>query len=112
MSDLPNRLVFTLRAGDAVSADFVCLRCARPTPMNPSICLTPLCSPTSVLCQACGREQAPILAALFDLAQVAERIGRIRQHTSSGDVPLGCLLELAQAADRYVQQVEQTANVA
>jgi hypothetical protein len=51
------------------------------------------------VCRTCGRKHAPSLVALLDLAQVAERVGRIGQHTLVP--PLGALLDLAHAAEDY-----------
>jgi hypothetical protein len=51
------------------------------------------------VCRQCGRKHAPSLVALLDLAQVAERVGRIGQHTLVP--PLDALLDLARAAEDY-----------
>jgi hypothetical protein len=51
------------------------------------------------VCSECGKKHAPTLAALVDLAGVAERVGRIGRHTLVP--PLGALLELARAAENY-----------
>jgi hypothetical protein len=64
-----------------------------------------------VVCRQCGRKHAPSLAALLDLAQVAERVGRIGRYTLVP--PLGALLDLARAAEDYThaapRQVRQAA---
>jgi hypothetical protein len=54
-----------------------------------------------VVCRQCGHKHAPSLVALLDLAQVAERVGRIGRHTLVP--PLGALLDLARAAEDYTQ---------
>jgi hypothetical protein len=51
------------------------------------------------VCQECGRAHAPSLAALVNLADAAERIGRIGRH--SVFPPLTALLDLASAAEQY-----------
>ena|SRR5712692_5081126 len=53
----------------------------------------------NVVCLDCGRRRAPSLAALLDLARVAERVGRIGRHTVAP--PLNALLDLAHAAEKY-----------
>jgi hypothetical protein len=55
-------------------------------------------SPDAV-CRRCASKHAPSLVALLDLAQVAERVGRIGRHTLVP--PLGALLDLARAAEDY-----------
>jgi hypothetical protein len=51
------------------------------------------------VCLDCGKEHAPELAALVDLARVAQRVGRINRHTL---VPaFNELLDLARAAENY-----------
>jgi hypothetical protein len=51
------------------------------------------------VCQECGQAHAPSLAALVNLADAAERIGRIGRH--SVFPPLTALLDLASAAEKY-----------
>jgi len=51
------------------------------------------------VCPNCARKEAPALAALINLAQAAERIGKIGRHTVTP--PLSALLELARAAESY-----------
>jgi hypothetical protein len=53
------------------------------------------------VCQDCGRQHAPSLAALLQLADAATRIGRIERH--SVFPPLTALLDLANAAEKYAQ---------
>jgi len=55
--------------------------------------------PEGPVCRECGRQHAPPLAALLDLARVAERVGRIGRHTLVP--PLAALLDLARAAEDY-----------
>jgi hypothetical protein len=52
-----------------------------------------------VVCRPCGKEHAPSLVALLDLAGVAERVARIGRHTVFP--PLTTLLDLARAAEDY-----------
>jgi hypothetical protein len=52
-----------------------------------------------IVCRTCGRKHAPPLAALLDLAKVAERVGRVCRHTLIP--PLETLLDLARAAEQY-----------
>jgi hypothetical protein len=51
------------------------------------------------VCAGCGRRHAPMLAALLQLADEAERVGRIGRHTVFP--PYTALLDLARAADTY-----------
>jgi hypothetical protein len=51
------------------------------------------------VCERCGHRAAPALAALVDLADTAERVGRIQRHTVSP--PMSALLELARAAEQF-----------
>jgi hypothetical protein len=53
------------------------------------------------VCRECGKEHAPALVALLDLARVAERVGRIGRHTLVP--PLHALLDLARAAEDYTE---------
>jgi hypothetical protein len=52
-----------------------------------------------VVCRDCGQRHAPALAALLDLASVAERVGHVGRHTLVP--PMAALLDLARAAERY-----------
>jgi hypothetical protein len=52
-----------------------------------------------VVCRTCGKEYAPSLVALLDLACTAERVGRIGRHNLVP--PLTSLLDLARAAENY-----------
>jgi hypothetical protein len=52
-----------------------------------------------LVCPDCGRKNAPSLAALVNLADAAERVGRIGRHTVFP--PLTALLDLARAAENY-----------
>jgi hypothetical protein len=51
------------------------------------------------VCPDCGRQHAPALTALLQLADAATRIGRIGRH--SVFPPLTALLDLANAAEKY-----------
>jgi hypothetical protein len=53
------------------------------------------------VCLGCGRRHAPSLAALVQLANEAERVGRIGRHTVFP--PYTALLDLARAADNYTE---------
>jgi hypothetical protein len=52
------------------------------------------------VCPACGQQHAPSLAALVQLADTAERVGRIGRH--SVFPPLSALLDLASAAEKFL----------
>jgi hypothetical protein len=52
-----------------------------------------------VVCRDCGQRHAPALAALLDLASVAERVGQVGRYTLVP--PMAALLDLARAAERY-----------
>ncbi len=51
------------------------------------------------VCLECGRRHAPSLVALMQLANEAERVGKIGRHTVFP--PYTALLDLARAADNY-----------
>lgn len=51
------------------------------------------------VCADCGRDHAPALAALVQLASAAKRVSRIGRH--SVFPPLAALLDLASAAEKY-----------
>jgi hypothetical protein len=80
------------------AAHGACGLCAKPVvPVaGPHLCLD---DGRDVVCRDCGRRHAPALAALLDLALVAERVGRIGRHTLVP--PLDALLDLARAAEDY-----------
>jgi len=52
------------------------------------------------VCAACGRRLAPALSALLELAQTAQRIGRVHGRTPLR-VTMEALLELARVSERY-----------
>jgi hypothetical protein len=60
-----------------------------------------LAGSAAAVCADCGRKHVPSLAALVNLAEAATRIGRIHRH--SVFPPLTALLDLANAAEKYVQ---------
>jgi hypothetical protein len=64
-----------------------------------------LAGSTAPICLDCGRKHAASLAALVNLAEAATRIGRINRH--SVFPPLTALLDLANAAEKYVQTTPQ-----
>ncbi len=77
-----------------------------------ALCSQPLCGTVGThlslaensapVCQSCGRRHAPALAALANLAGVAERVGRIANHQVVP--PMSALLDLARAAENYSYQ--------
>jgi hypothetical protein len=76
---------------------FRCGLCGRPVAtVGPHLALADGSAP---VCRDCGRMHAPALAALMQLADAAERVGRIGRH--SVFPPMSALLELARAADAY-----------
>jgi hypothetical protein len=74
---------------------------------NKSIVLDPglqLCRPDRKrpVCSACGRRAAPALTALQQLADAADRVGRMHSYTVMP--PLTALLELARAAESFADR--------
>jgi hypothetical protein len=65
---------------------------------GPELCLAGSQLP---VCQACGKEHAPALAALLDMARVADRVGRIGRHTVLP--PLSALMDLARVAENFAE---------
>ncbi len=63
---------------------------------GPRLCLAESLAP---VCQQCGKKHDPALAALLDMARVADRVGRIGTHTLVP--PLAALLDLARVAENY-----------
>ena len=79
-------------------ADAPCALCGGSLPVaGPRLAregdLAPVCLP-------CGRKHAPALAALVDLGDRAERLGRVSQHAPLG-LSLEDMLDLARAAESY-----------
>ncbi|HXG11941.1 MAG TPA: hypothetical protein VNK04_19450 [Gemmataceae bacterium] len=75
-----------------------CSLCGQPVlfPAGPVLCLKPDGLP---VCRECGKRHSPALLALLDLADVAQRVGRVARHTL---VPsFETLLDLARAAENY-----------
>lgn len=60
------------------------------------------------VCTSCGKLHDPGLAALLNLAEEAERIGKIGRHTVVP--PYTALLNLAQAADNFVTKANAMAS--
>jgi hypothetical protein len=60
------------------------------------------------VCPGCGKRHAPSLVALVQLANEAERVGRISRHTVFP--PYTALLDLARAADNYSSSVAPPAT--
>src|SRR5688500_9323555 len=79
--------------------DVVCAGCGRQTHLAAGVRLC-VADPNGAICRECAGRQAPALAALVELARVAERIGRIQSHSSAG-VPMESLLQLAWASEHY-----------
>ncbi len=52
------------------------------------------------VCRECGKKEAPHLVALVDLAQVAQRVGRMCKHVLVP--PMEVLLSLARAAEDFI----------
>lgn len=55
------------------------------------------------VCCRCGRNEAPSLQSLIELATTAERIGKIAQHTPW--LPLKAHLEMAHAAEKFAGSI-------
>jgi hypothetical protein len=53
------------------------------------------------VCRNCGKKYAPSFAALLELTATAERVGGVSRHTLVP--PMEALLELAHAADGFMQ---------
>lgn len=64
-----------------------------------------LATTQQAVCPPCGKHHDPALAALVQLADEAERIGKIGRHTVVP--PYTALLELAQAADNFAAKKPQ-----
>jgi hypothetical protein len=75
-----------------------CGLCSEPTtaPAGSQILVAGTLQP---VCPVCSKRHAPSLAALVQLANEAERVGRIGRHTVFP--PYTALLDLARAADNY-----------
>jgi hypothetical protein len=56
------------------------------------------------VCGQCGRRETPALAALLELARLAQRVGRIARHSPS--LPMTALLDLTRSAEEYVQKAQ------
>lgn len=65
---------------------------------GPRLCLE---NPSDAVCRTCGKRHAPHLAGLLDLAQVAEKVGRLIRPLLTP--PMEALLDLARAAENYSQ---------
>jgi hypothetical protein len=79
-----------------------CGGCGRPTSAPPGTQLV-LAEGREPVCPDCGRRHAPSLEALVQLANEAQRVGRIGRHTVFP--PYTALLDLARAADNYTATV-------
>jgi hypothetical protein len=92
---MKHRLTIAVREG---AANYNCALCSRPLSQAEDLCLC-LENDMCRVCGSCGVEHDPALAALLDMAKVAERVGRMGRHVLVP--PLGALLELAHAAESY-----------
>src|SRR5206468_9572215 len=90
-----SHLTIKLHACTAGDPCPLCGRGLAPVP-GPRLCLS---DREAAVCNDCGKKHAPSLAALVDLAGVAERVGRIGRHTLVP--PMTALLDLARAAEHY-----------
>jgi hypothetical protein len=90
---------------DATSGS--CALCGAPTcvPAGSQIVVAESDQP---VCPGCCERSAPSLAALVQLANEAERVGRISRHTVFP--PYTALLDLARAADNYSSSVAPPAT--
>jgi hypothetical protein len=77
-----------------------CVLCGQPALVSAGTRLV-LAETAAPVCQECGRKHAPELAALVSLADAATRIGRMERY--SVFPPFTALLDLASAAEKYVQ---------
>lgn len=80
----------------------LCALCGEKTTIPAGTQLV-LAGTQQLVCQGCGKRHDPALAALVQLADEAERVGRIGRHTVVP--PYTALLELAQAADNFASTV-------
>jgi hypothetical protein len=85
------------------ATDEPCGLCSRPAEYPAGNRLV-LADGGSAVCLNCGRAHAPSLAALVNLADAAERIGKIGRH--SVFPPLTALLDLASAAEKYTSAAQ------
>jgi hypothetical protein len=82
----------------ATAADAPCGCCGRQVQATAGARLI-LADTEAPICPDCARLHAPSLAALVNLADAADRVGRMGRH--SVFPPLTALLDLASAAERY-----------
>lgn len=87
---------------DAEGGACLCGLCRHHMVLPPGVqlCVGALLEP---VCRECVRKHEPGLAALADLAQAAERVGKIGRHMVTP--PLSALLDLAHAAEAYAETV-------
>jgi hypothetical protein len=96
-------------AFSSCARETLCCLCGKPTVCAGGPVLISAQSSAAV-CRKCGKERAPRLTALVTLAQVAERVGRIKRHILVP--PLEALLELAEAAEDYVSSASPLRHAA
>lgn len=58
----------------------------------------------ALVCRGCGRKDAPVLEALVNLAQVAERVGHISRYTRQW-LPVKELLDLTRASEDFFEHL-------
>lgn len=88
---------FTIRF-HAHNCNICCSLCSQPfcVRRGPHVALADNGEP---VCRECCKRQAPGMAALLDLANVAENVGRRSRHLLTP--PMEALLALARAAENY-----------
>lgn len=89
---------FVIQFGDSVTTES-CGICQQlvAVPIGPRLHDLEQSTP---VCRDCAKKNAPQLAALIELSQIAERVGRVCAHCQFG-VPMETHLELARASERY-----------
>ena len=65
--------------------------------------------PRETVCRGCGKRSVPNLAALLDLAHVAERVGKQCRHLLTPSME--SLLDLARAAENYCTAAPRSGGV-
>jgi len=88
----------------AYTTEIPCSLCGKPAAhaAGLQICLA---GNSAAVCQDCSRVRAPRLAKLVQLAQVAERVGKISRYNVAP--PLAALLDLAGAAEAYASAARE-----
>jgi hypothetical protein len=89
---------------ESSSDDAPCVQCGQPMTSADGPRLVMADNSASV-CRDCGRQHAPSLAALLDLARAAQRVGDVGRHTLV--LPMAALLDLARAAENYTHTAHE-----